>query len=129
MAYEKWEKLSGHPYPVGWLLQAAKYKLLEFWRRAERQGVLSAEEEVPEPGEEDKNYGLVEIEAVAAANLKMEEWNLMKSYYLEDKNVSLLAEQAGVADACMRMRISRVTRKLRTVLLGREQKEEKGNEQ
>ena len=121
LAYEKWPKLSGHPCREGWLLQVAKFKLLEFWRKMERQDVLSVEEELPEPGVVDENYGMVEIEAVAEANLKMEEWNLMRSYYLEDKNVSLLAEQAGVADTCMRMRISRATKKLREILKEREQ--------
>lgn len=121
LAYENWKTVSVHPYPEGWLLQTAKYKLLEYWRKIERRTVISIEEEELEPCRDDENYGMVEIEAVAEANLKMEEWNLMKSYYLEDKNVSVLAAQAGVADTCMRMRISRVTKKMRDILREREQ--------
>lgn len=128
LAYEKWKIVSVHPCPEGWLLQTAKYKLLEFWRKSARQEAISMEEEELDSGAVDENYGMVEIEAVAEANLKMEEWNLLKSYYLEDKNVNRLAKQAGVKDSCIRMRISRVTRKLREVL--RENKEWKSrNEQ
>jgi len=116
LAYEKWKEVLPHPYPEGWLLQVAKYKMMEFWRKLEKREVLSLEEEELEPSVNDENYGMAEIEAVAEANLKMEEWNLMKSYYLEDKNVKLLAEQAGVEDSCLRMRIFRVTKKLRTIL-------------
>jgi len=99
LAYEKWPKLSDHPCREGWLLQVAKFKLLEFWRKMERQDVLSVEEELPEPGVVDENYGMVEIEAVAEANLKMEEWNLMRSYYLEDKNVQLVTKHKIFTEA------------------------------
>lgn len=126
LAYEKWLLVSTHPKQEGWLMLVARYKLLEYWRKAEKQQTAPLEEILCEPGEDDENYGMVEIEAVAKANLRMEEWNLMKSYYWEEENVQKLAEQAGVNGGCMRMRISRVTKKLRTVL--REKNKEQKNE-
>lgn len=119
LAYEKWGQISVHPSPEGWLLLAARNKMLEFWRNSENRQTFSLDEIESEPCVDDENYGMVEIGAVAESGLQMEEWNLMKSYYWEDRNVQILAERAGVENSCMRMRISRITRKLRIVLRGK----------
>lgn len=119
LAYEKWGQITAHPTPEGWLILVARNKMLEFWRNSEYRQTFPLEGIESELCVDDENYGMVEIEAVAEANLQMGEWNLMKSYYWEDRNVQILAEQAGVENSCMRMRISRITRKLRTVLKGK----------
>ena len=131
-AYKKWEDVELHPSPQGWLFSTARNKILEASRKIywnievpfEEQEQDSSDEEsklrVAESkfGTVELEYGMVELEQLALSTLDMNEWNLLKRHYWSGESVQQLAQDEGVTENNLRVRMSRILKKLRTAIGG-----------
>lgn len=111
IALEKKEEFLVHPAPMLWLLRTARNKMLELYRRM-RYWEFEPLVEKGELAREDPLYEYKEIHLSALAILDEEEWMLFKRRYMYDDTVSELAEELGITDNNMRVRFSRIRKKL-----------------
>ena len=103
-----------HPYPGRWLLCTAHNKIREFSRRMRHWASLSLEQDDLELSDEERGYETKELELTAAAALSREEWKLLCSYYLVGVPVSELAQDYGITPENLRVRLTRLKKKLRS---------------
>lgn len=111
-AYMKRHILQEHSQPQLWLLRTAKNKMLEL-HRSMRYRITVPLEEKKDLGQEELRYRIKELEVTALATLGTEEWKLVKDYYLYGFTVSELAEEKGITENNMRVKLCRLRKKLR----------------
>lgn len=116
-AYVKCQELARHPKPELWLLRTAHNKMLEFYRRMKYRDTVPLEEESLELGKEEIYYQMKELELTALATMNQEEWQLMKKYYFFGYSIQELAEAEGITENNMRVRLSRLKKRLQGDLL------------
>ena len=75
---------------------------------------LSLEQDDLELSDEERGYETKELELTAAAALSREEWKLLCSYYLVGVPVSELAQDYGITPENLRVRLTRLKKKLRS---------------
>ena len=109
----KWEQVQKAEVPLRWLYQTANYKLQELQRKAITHPTVPLEEVGEMPVSEDVSHEMSELELVAKESLTEEEWELLKRYHIIGYTVEELADELGITPNNMRVRISRVTGKLR----------------
>ncbi|MBQ4259001.1 MAG: sigma-70 family RNA polymerase sigma factor [Lachnospiraceae bacterium] len=113
LALMKWEQVQKAEVPLRWLYQTANYKLQELQRKAITHPTVPLEEVGEMPVSEDVSHEMSELELVAKESLTEEEWELLKRYHIIGYTVEELADELGITPNNMRVRISRVTGKLR----------------
>lgn len=113
LALVKWDQVKNSDAPLRWLYQTANYKLQELQRKAITHPTVPLDEVGEMPVSEDVSQQMSELEIVASESLTKEEWELLKKYHIIGYTVEELAEEAGITVNNMRVRISRVTGKLR----------------
>ena len=113
LALVKWEQVKNSEAPLRWLYQTANFKLQELQRKAINHPTVPMDEvgELPLAG--DLSHEMTELELVAKESLTEEEWELLKKYHIIGYTIEELAEESGITANNMRVRISRVTGKLR----------------
>lgn len=112
MAYIKGRDFLEHSQPQLWLLRTARNKMLELYRKTKYRSTVPLEEET-ERGQEELNYEVKELEVSALATLSVQEWKLVKNHYLYGVTISELAEWEGISENNMRVRLSRMKKRLR----------------
>lgn len=104
-----------HPNREGWLMVAAKNKLSEMRRKMGCYILLPLDEELElETGESD--FRAVDLELTALSVLGREEWRLVKEYYLGETTIRELAEEYGITENNMRVRLHRLKEKVRRTI-------------
>ena len=116
LAFVRWREVELHPSMQGWLFQTAYYKLLEYQRRIRRQSETPVEE--LEFSEEEQDFCLRELEMTALSAVKPDEWELVKGHYYLGYSVQDLANREGVTENNLRVRMSRILKKLRKAMGG-----------
>lgn len=111
-AYAKRQDFLGHSQPKLWLLRTAKNKISELRRRMRYRATIPLEEE-PEVGWEEPGYRVKELELTALKTVGMTGWELVRDYYFYGITISELARAEGVSENSMRVRLSRLKKKLR----------------
>lgn len=111
------EKFLEHPEPKGWLIRTAKNKMRELDRRMKHDGLDALEEESPEMAVEDPDYGNVELEMAALSILGEKDWNMVKGFHLGGIPIKELAEEYGIKENNVRVRLFRLREKLRTQIV------------
>lgn len=114
-AYMCWDILKAHPNKAGWLYKTAGYIGGNMRRRKDNQA--ASLEELQEAGAvplaTPDVYGEVELQIVLQKLLPPTEWELLKKYYIEGYGSADIAQQLGISEENVRMRLSRMRRKLR----------------
>ena len=107
-----------HPNQIGWLYVTARHKMQEYEKRCRRSRIAEGdiEEEFPEIGERDKGYLYSELYHSIQSILTPEEMTRFKRYFLWGYTVEEMAEWEGVTVNNMRVRITRLRRKLRKIV-------------
>ncbi len=111
-ALNKMEEFRNHPEPKRWLMVTAKNKIRELYRKMKRRSFETLDE-IPEPAVEEPDYREIELELTALAIIDIEEWELIKDYYLNGITIRELAERYGITENNMRVRLHRLRVKLR----------------
>lgn len=117
-AYRKAEILMEHPNPLGWLYLTARNKMLSM-NSSEKSQYLFPDGDVVglERGRmEDRHYGEVELEESIKATVSEKEYQMLRDYYLNGYNSNEVAEKYGMEGSNLRMRVSRLKKKLRETL-------------
>lgn len=116
-AYTCWDTLTEHPKPVGWLYKTAAYIACNMRRRKENQAV-PLETVFEREGSlcAADVYEAVEVEIMLQNLLSEKEWELLYKYHIEGYSGADIAMQLGISEENVRMRISRIRKKLREKL-------------
>ena len=113
-AYRKAEILMEHPNQIGWLYNTAKNKRLKLWEKKKDLYLAYqeyAKEEVADRIEHD--YEEIELAETIKASVSEKEYDMLCDYYLNGYSSVEVAEKYGVDKGGIRMRMSRLRRKLK----------------
>ena len=117
-ALRRFDVFSTHPNQSGWLYVTARHKIQEHEKRRRRYRIADGdiEDEFSEIGEWDRGYLLCELDQTIQSTLTPEEIQRFKRYFLWGYTVEELAEREGITVNNMRVRITRLRRKLRDIV-------------
>lgn len=112
-AWRKREDFLGSNNPVGWLINAAKYKILEAGRKAGgfTEGVSFEDLEIFLPVME-RGYEDVEWMEIMRKYLKPEEYRIFCQFYIRGQGVREMAVLGEVNEKNMRVKLYRLRKKL-----------------
>lgn len=114
-AYRKAEILIDHPNQLGWLYITARNKMLKLSSRKKDLCFFEDGEAIylEKLRKEDEQYGEIELEEAIKATVGEEEYHILHDYYLGGYSSEEMAEKYGLESGNLRMRVSRLKRKLR----------------
>lgn len=114
-AYRKADLLIEHPNQIGWLYTTARNKMMKMIDRTKEICSLDDEEAVyledPETG--DVQYSELELEVTLKSSVSEKEYEMFRDYYVNKFTSSEIADKYGVEESTVRMRMSRLKKKLR----------------
>lgn len=113
-AYRKAEILMEHPNQIGWLYNTAKNKRLKMWEK-KKDLYLAYQEYAKEEVADRIEHGYEEIELAETikASVSEKEYDMLCDYYLNGYSSVEVAEKYGVDRGGIRMRMSRLRRRLK----------------
>lgn len=114
-AYRKAEVLMDHPNQLGWLYITARNKMLKLNSRKRDFCFFEDGEAIylENLRKEDEQYGEIELEEAIKATVGEEEYHMLHDYYLGGYSSEEMAEKYGLESGNVRMRVSRLKKKLR----------------
>lgn len=117
-AYRKAEILMEHPNPLGWLYITARNKMMKLNRRKKELCFFMDKETIYRERlkKDEAQYGEVELEEAIKATVGEEEYHILHDYYLGGYSSEEMAERYGLESGNLRMRVSRLKKKLRKTL-------------
>ena len=113
--YEAWrhrETLVNHPNKKGWLYHVAKYKIMEYMRKAMKQEVCDVDPNEMEISVEESGYSKVEMDLMMCETLSQDELIRFQRYFILGEATAEIAEKENVTENNMRVRISRLKKKM-----------------
>ncbi len=113
-AYRKMDILLEHPNQIGWLYETAKYKRMKLGKQ--RSDIQESEVEYDElKGDKtgDEEYGEFELAETIKTSVSEKEYEMLRDYYLNGYSSVEVADKYGVDRGVIRMRMSRLKRKLK----------------
>lgn len=118
LAYIKWDNVYQHPKPMAWLYVTANYLVKNLRRLAENR-TLSLELMNEEEGilVTEADFGKVEWRMTLHRILSDKDWDILWKYCVEGYGIEELASQMECSENSIRMRISRIRRKIKRQLL------------
>ena len=112
-AWKRFETIREHPNKVGWLYRVAGYKIKEYERQLRKiQELVSIEEQVEEVVQQDTGYLQMEITMDLYQELSEEELLRYRRFFIWGYTIEELAEKENVTVNNMRVRLSRLRKKL-----------------
>lgn len=117
-AYRKADILMEHPNQMGWLYNTAKNKRMKLWEK--RKDFYLMDEEHGDNDVTDGNeqgYGEIELAETIKASVSEKEYDMLRDYYLNGYSSVEVAEKYGLDKGGIRMRMSRLKRKLKDDLV------------
>jgi len=117
-ALEKFGDVAEHPYPRRWLFCTARNKVLETFRKMRRwdNNVVPLEQGNAELSRTEYSYDVKELELAVSAMYGKKEWKVFEDYYLYGVTIAELAQTAGISENNMRVRLTRLKKKLKSTL-------------
>jgi len=112
LALLKYDEFLDSPNPHSWLYRTARFKILEFYRKMQYRLMEPLEQDNPELMKEDVQFSMKELEVTALTTLGKEGWQLIKKYYLLGTSITELAKAEGVTENNMRVRLTRLKKRL-----------------
>lgn len=117
-AYRKAEILMDHPNQLGWLYITARNKMLKL--NSKKKDLRFLEEGdiayIERLKTEEEQYGEIELEEAIKATVGEEQYQMLRDYYLNGYSSGEMAEKYGMESGNVRMRMSRLKKKLREAL-------------
>lgn len=114
LAYKEWEKLQTHEDPMGWLCVTANHVFQNQKRRMENRNVSYEEmEERYVPGYTEADFNSEEWCLTAQEMLNEKDWQLLECY-IQEYSSAEIAKRMGISEENVRMRISRIRKRLRS---------------
>ena len=116
-ACENLEKLLNSDKPMGWLVNTAKNKMKEAWRKEQRESCISLEQCREVPVGRLSDYGMIEMDMILRELLEPRELRLLFEYYVNGRSALELAALEGIKEGTMRMRLYRLQKSLEKHLI------------
>lgn len=117
-AYRKIDMLMEHPNVMGWLYTTAKHKRMKLGAK-KKEFCLLTEEHAPCNVKEidESDYGVLELEETIKASVNEVEYEMLRDYYINGYTYTEVAEKYGLDKGVVRMRMSRLKKKLRDLIM------------
>lgn len=125
LACEKFDEFKNHPNQIGWLYQAAKNKIRQFYRRLQKDP-MAFHEEIKDDDEAsplhkfspygNSLYSLKELEVSLHDSLRPDEYKRFLRYFIWGYSIQEIADLEGVSYENMSVRLSRLRQKLKDQL-------------
>lgn len=114
-AYRKAEVLMEHPNQLGWLYITARNKMLKLNSMKKDICLFGDGEGIywENLRKEDEQYGKIELEEAIKATVGEEEYQMLRDYCLGGYSSEEMAKKYGLESGNLRMRVSRLKKKLR----------------
>ena len=117
-AYRKIEILVEHPNQMGWLYNTAKNKRMKLGKKKSEFYLLEMEyDDLMSERAGGEEYEEVELAETIKASVSEKEYNMLRDYYLNGYSSVEVAEKYGLDKGGIRMRMSRLKRKLKDDLV------------
>jgi len=117
-AYRKMDILMEHPNQIGWLYETAKNKKMKLGKKKDEFYLLEGEYgNLKEEKAEGEEYGEVELAETIKASVSEKEYEMLRDYYLNGYSSVEVADKYGIDRGVIRMRMSRLKRKLKEDLV------------
>lgn len=114
LAYMEWEKLQQHTDPMGWLCVTSNHVFRNLKRRMENRNISYEEmDERHVPGYMEEDFNREEWCLTAREMLNEKDWRLLECY-IQEYSSAEIAERMGISEENVRMRISRIRKRLRS---------------
>ena len=114
-AWKQFELLREHPNIAGWLIRTACYKLRNLNKKLHRTEIIPLTDSTLQSCREEHGYEIRELGLVLKNIFTKEEQLLFKRYYLSGYTAKEIAALECITENNVRVRISRLTRKLRNL--------------
>ena len=120
LAWEKRERVEKSGNPTGWLINVAKNKNRDYWRKCSRE-ILSIDNMEIELGREDQGIERMELQLFLQQHLNPQECQTFLNIYLKERSLKEMAQMLGVSTSILRKSLERIKQRLKHAL-----KERKG---
>lgn len=114
-AYKKADLLMNHPNPMAWLYLTARNKMMKM--RAKRKEICILDNGEVDLLEDLKagegEYGEIELATVIKDSVSETDYEMLCDYYVNGYSSTEIADKYGLEKSGVRMKISRLKRKLR----------------
>lgn len=111
-ALKKYSFFKVHPNQIGWLYRTARYKVREYERKLAEEHTIGIEEDGLIAGKKESGYQETEFKMMLNAALTSEERMRYFRYFCWGYSVEEMAAFEGVSVNNMRVRLSRLRKKL-----------------
>ncbi len=115
-AIRQYDTFVNHPKPIGWLYITTKYKMSECIKKLKQHGELDLKPEQIEVCDFENRYNEIEMDMVIDDALTEEEALWFRRYFLWGETIAEIAEKENVTENNMRVRMSRLTKKIKNAL-------------
>lgn len=120
LAWEKRERVERSGNPAGWLMNAAKNKNRDYWRKYNIETISIDNMEV-ELGREDQGMERKELQLLLRQYLNPQECQAFLNIYLKERSLKEMAQMQGVSTGILRKSLEMMKQRLKHAL-----KERKG---
>lgn len=114
-AYRKADLLLEHPNQIGWLYITARNKMLKLLIEEEETYSLDKDEAVylEDPKTGEVQYSDIELAAALKSSVGDKEYEMFRDYYVNKFTSAEIAKKYDLEESAVRMRMSRLKKKLR----------------
>lgn len=117
-AYRKADFLMNHPNRMGWLYTTARNKMMKMAIKRKETCSLEREEDHTEEIEfKETVYNEIELAETLRTSVSKREYEMVCDYYLKGYTYEEIADKYGIDVGSIRMRMSRVKKKLRDSIM------------
>ena len=126
LAFRKWDALSRHPNPAGWLMKTTHWICMNHTRAHYRQHDKESRSLDAQrlnvsgrlrTSQADDEYAAKDAMLSLEQMLKPDEYQLLKAYCIDNCSVETLSRLTGLSPAALRVRIHRIRQKLTNLLI------------
>ena len=111
-AVRKYDSFKGHSNPVGWLCQAANYKIMEYNRLLQKLHMVCFDELEYVENEYADGFMETELMLLLDASMTAEEKLHFYRFFLWGWTVEEIAEAEGISENNVRVKLTRLKKKL-----------------
>lgn len=110
-AVKKAELLAEHPNPGGWLMETARNKMGNLYKRLKYRETISLEDCQSELIVMENEFGVLEVEIMLENSLDAHERMLFRLYFLQGYTAREIARMENISESNLKVKIHRMKKK------------------
>ena len=112
VAWKKRQEFTASGNPMGWLIRAARFKMLEQYHNTGGGGRSSLEEYEEEVGITEPGYEMAEWMEILEGLLDQYSFRIFQDYFLHGYTMKEIAQQKGMKENNLRVQLHRMRKRL-----------------